>query len=74
MTQIKLMPKQPTSGSESSSQSDNEDEGINLNQNIVTKEDIAELFEPVLINPLILTEKKVKRTRDGFQEAISVLN
>ena len=74
MTQIKLMPKQPTSGSESSSQSDNEDEGLNLNQNIVTKEDIAELFEPVLINPLILTEKKVKRTRDGFQEAISVLN
>ena len=74
MTQIKLMPKQPTSGSESSSQSDNEDEGINLNQNIITKEDIAELFEPVLINPLILTEKKVKRTRDGFQEAISVLN
>ena len=65
MTQIKLMPKQPTSASESSSQSDKEDE-INLNQNVVTKEDIAELFEPVLIDPLILTEKKVKRTRDGF--------
>ena len=66
MTQIKLMPKQPTSASESSSQSDKEDDGLNLNQNVVTKEDIAELFEPVLIDPLILTEKRVKRTRDGF--------
>ena len=33
---------------------------------VISKEDIAELFKPVTIDPLILTDKKVKKTRDGF--------
>ena len=47
---------------------------IHAAKDIVQKEDIAELFKPVKIDPLILTASKVKRTRDDYQESITVLN
>ena len=61
----------------SSGNSNTEDDSrpvLKFNEDIITKADIAELFKPVSIDPLILTNKKVKRTRESFQEAISALN
>ena len=41
---------------------------------LVTKDDIAEMFKPISIDPLKLTDQRVKKTRDSFQENINILN
>ena len=74
MSQIKLISRKSSSDSDSSESEDENNRELTINHNIISKEDIAELFEPLIIDPLILTNKRVKRTRDGFQEAITVLN
>ena len=74
MNKIKLISKKSSSNSDSSESEDIKEGNLAINHNVISKADIAELFEPLIIDPLILTNKKVKRTRDGFQEAITVLN
>ena len=54
--------------------SETENESHRVPGQIVFKEDIAELFKPVEIEPFKLTDKKCKKTRSSFVESIGVLN
>ena len=67
MSEIKLIRKQNSSESSfDSSDSDKEEDQVYNTEKVLSKEDIALIFEPIIIDPLILSNKRVKRTRDGF--------